>query len=374
MPAWSPDDTGTVTFTDSAHNTVTVNVTGGTTSYTADLHTLTDGTITSSLQVKTDPAGNSFTPVAGTSITLDQDSGEQAALSLSVTNTDVGASAAKTVPFTIAGLESDDTGTVTFTDSAHNTVTVARQRRHDQLHRRPAHADRRYDHLLAAGRHRSGRQHFTPVAGTSITLDQDSGEQAALSLSVTNTDVGQQRGHDGSVHDCRPGVLKTPALSPSPTSAHNTVTVNVTGGTTSYTGRPHTLTDGTITSSLQVATDPAGNSFTPVAGTSITLDQDSGEQAALSLSVTNTDVGQQRGQDGAVHDCRPGSGRHRHRHLHRLGAQYGDGERQRRHDQLHRRPAHADRRYDHLLAAGQNRSGRQQLHAGRRHQHHARPG
>ena len=99
------DDTGAVTFTD-GHTTVVVPVTGGTTSYTANLHTLTDGTITSSLQVTTDPAGNSFTPVAGTSITLDQDTGEQAALSLSVTNTDVGASAAKTVPFTIAGLES----------------------------------------------------------------------------------------------------------------------------------------------------------------------------------------------------------------------------------------------------------------------------
>src|SRR5262249_25260605 len=34
------------------------------------------------------------------------------------------------------------------------------------------------------------------------------------------------------------------------------------------------LADGPISSSLAVATDPAGNSFTPVAGNSVTLDQD----------------------------------------------------------------------------------------------------
>ena len=48
--------TGTVTFTDAASNTVTVTVNGSGT-YSADLHTLTDGQITSSLSF-TDTAGN----------------------------------------------------------------------------------------------------------------------------------------------------------------------------------------------------------------------------------------------------------------------------------------------------------------------------
>jgi hypothetical protein len=41
------------------------------------------------------------------------------------------------------------------------------------------------------------------------------------------------------------------------------------------------LTDGTITSSLAVNTDPAGNSFTPVSGNTVTLDQDTGEQMPI---------------------------------------------------------------------------------------------
>jgi uncharacterized repeat protein (TIGR03803 family) len=56
-----PEDTGTVTFTDVNGSSVVKNVTGLQTSYSADLSTLADGTITSSLAVKTDPSGNSFT-------------------------------------------------------------------------------------------------------------------------------------------------------------------------------------------------------------------------------------------------------------------------------------------------------------------------
>ena len=70
------EDTGSATFTDANNKTVTVNVSGGQTSYTANLTTLADGTITSSLAVNTDTAGNSFTPVAGTTVTLDQDKGQ----------------------------------------------------------------------------------------------------------------------------------------------------------------------------------------------------------------------------------------------------------------------------------------------------------
>jgi hypothetical protein len=61
------EDTGTVTFRDGSHAPVIVNVSGAQTNYTADLTSLADlGAITSELIVATNPAGNSFQPVAGT--------------------------------------------------------------------------------------------------------------------------------------------------------------------------------------------------------------------------------------------------------------------------------------------------------------------
>jgi hypothetical protein len=66
------EDTGTVTFTDVNHKTVVVNVNGSQITYTANLSSLADGTITSSLAVNSDAAGNTFTSVNGTSVTLTQ--------------------------------------------------------------------------------------------------------------------------------------------------------------------------------------------------------------------------------------------------------------------------------------------------------------
>jgi uncharacterized repeat protein (TIGR03803 family) len=65
------EDTGVVVFTDQANHAVLVQVSAGQTSYVADLSSLTDGAISASLQVAADPAGNSFTPVAGNGVTLD---------------------------------------------------------------------------------------------------------------------------------------------------------------------------------------------------------------------------------------------------------------------------------------------------------------
>ena len=52
-----------------------MNVSGAQTSYTAALTTLADGRITSQLSVNKDSAGNTFTPVAGNTVTLDQEYG-----------------------------------------------------------------------------------------------------------------------------------------------------------------------------------------------------------------------------------------------------------------------------------------------------------
>jgi hypothetical protein len=114
-----PQDTGTVTFTDKNNQIVQISVNGSQTSYAANLSALADGVITSSLAV------DSFSPVAGNLATLDQDLGEQAALNLTVLDTAIRVEAASAVPFTIAGLDSEDTGTVTFTDANNKTVPIS---------------------------------------------------------------------------------------------------------------------------------------------------------------------------------------------------------------------------------------------------------
>ena len=175
------DESGTLTFSDGSGHTLTLQVVQGITLSdrfqinnspvsAVNLSNFNDGTITATLSV-TDSAGNGET-VTNSSVTLDEDTGEQAALKLTVTSTDVGTAGETTVPFTISGLDPEDSGTVTFTSSNGKT----------------------------------------------------------------------------------------------------NVSVNVTGGQTSYTADISSLADGKITSSLQLNPDSAGNTFSSVAGTTITLD------------------------------------------------------------------------------------------------------
>src|SRR3974390_289158 len=101
------NQSGSVTFTDAANHQVVVDV-GANGSFTADLSTLTDGTITSSLSTS-DTAGHTAS-ATGNSVTLDTDKD----LTPDVT---VNAADPAHVTFTISGLEGDETGTMTFTDS-----------------------------------------------------------------------------------------------------------------------------------------------------------------------------------------------------------------------------------------------------------------
>jgi len=115
------DDTGTVTFTDVNHKTVLVNVNDTQTNYLADLTTLADGQITSSLSVTTDPGGSSLAPVAGNAVTLDTDKGVTPVLSFIGPVVDAAADKAWSV--TISGLD-DETGKLTFIDTAGHSVSV----------------------------------------------------------------------------------------------------------------------------------------------------------------------------------------------------------------------------------------------------------
>ena len=101
------NETATVIFTDVDNNQVSVNVNADE-SYSANLSTLDDGTITSSLVEI--GQGDLTTPVAGTSITLDTDRGLTPTMTVNAANP-------ANVTFTVGGLEGDEHGTVTFTDT-----------------------------------------------------------------------------------------------------------------------------------------------------------------------------------------------------------------------------------------------------------------
>src|SRR5205085_1888535 len=115
--------TGTVTFSDGV-NHVDVAVTGAGT-YSADLSSLTDGQITSSLSF-TDAEGNSAA-AAGNAVALDTDRAELTTRAIDDTADHViNVAEATTVSYTVDGLESGDTATVTFSDGtpAHDIVVT----------------------------------------------------------------------------------------------------------------------------------------------------------------------------------------------------------------------------------------------------------
>ena len=123
---------------------------------------------------ETDAAGNTGT--ASLNFTLDQDSAEQAALSLNLTNTNIGMAGASAVPFNITGLDPEDTGTVTFTDANNNTVQISVSGTQSSYTANlNSLADGQITSSLQVNTDRAGNI-FTPVAGTTVTLDQDKGQ------------------------------------------------------------------------------------------------------------------------------------------------------------------------------------------------------
>ena len=108
------DVTGAVTFTDSSNQHVVVNIQGSG-NYSADLSTLSDGTITSSLSAA-DAAGHA-TMSTGNTVSLDADRDLNPTVSISAANP-------SHVTFTISGLEGDEAGTITFTDAKNQQDVV----------------------------------------------------------------------------------------------------------------------------------------------------------------------------------------------------------------------------------------------------------
>jgi large repetitive protein len=109
-----PSATAKVTFSDASNHQIVVDV-GGNGTFSANLSGLTDGTITSLLSA-TAPNG-SVTTATGNSVSLDTDSSLSPTLSVNAANP-------ADVTFTVSGLESDYSGTVTFTDSTGKSDVV----------------------------------------------------------------------------------------------------------------------------------------------------------------------------------------------------------------------------------------------------------
>jgi len=101
---------------------------------------------------------------------------------------------------------------------------------------------------------------------TSYTVDHSAGEQAALALTVTNTQVNAAG--SALLNFTIAGLQPTDTGVVTFTDGQNSVSVNVNGGQGTYTANLGALSDGPISSQLAVNTNAAGHSFTPVAGSS----------------------------------------------------------------------------------------------------------
>jgi hypothetical protein len=263
------DDNGTITFSDGNHaHDVIVNIVNGVpVTNTVNLSGLTDGPITASLSAS-DPAGNHF--LATATAQLDQDIGESAAIAFADAN--IGRAKAGSEQFTVSGLGSDDNGAITFSDGnpAHNVVvnivngaSVGNSVNLSGMTDGPITAT-----LLVSD---AAGNMFSAQA--SAQLDQDIGEQASLHLTVDGnsaTPIGAAGAV--AVSFAVAGLDSEDTGTVTFTDAKGTtIQVSVNGTQTSYTANFTSLADGVIKSSLSVNPDPAGNTFTPVLGNSVTL-------------------------------------------------------------------------------------------------------
>jgi ABC-type iron transport system FetAB ATPase subunit len=241
---------------------------------------------THSYTVTATAAGNVSQQSSALKFVVDTDTDEQGSLKLTVQTTSISAAMAALVPFTIAGLESEDTGTVTFTDVNQKSVAVdVTGGQTSYTANLSSLADGTITSSLSVNTDSAGNS-FTPVGGSSVSLDQDSSEQAALKLTVNDnsaTPIGAAGA--ATVAFTVAGLDFEDSGVVTFSDGTNKVTVNVNGSQADYTANLTPLAEGTITSSLSVNADAAGNTLLPVGGNSVSLDQDSAEQGALKLTV-----------------------------------------------------------------------------------------
>ena len=297
------DARGTVTFTDPNGRTVQASVTSNGT-FSVNLSSLADGTINASLSV-TDSAGNAQTVASGNSLTLDQDLAEHPSVTVdNGSTTPIGGPSSiqvrsTAVPFAINGIESDDSGTLTFKDSSNDTVTVTITNGAAVVGTNNTTSTVNLSSLSdgsitsslslsdTAGNTFSG-------SGNTVALDRDSTE--SLSISVDNGSTTPIGGPSSTLVKSTAVPFTVGGLDTDDSGTltfsdgTHSVAVMISNGAviagtnnTASTVNLSSLSDGVIISSLSI-TDAAGNTFSS-SDNSVTLDQDTGEQTALKLTV-----------------------------------------------------------------------------------------
>ena len=270
--------TGTVTFSDGVNPNVVVSVTGNGT-YTANLHSLKDGSITSALAF-TDPENNTAA-ATGNTVTLDTDKTQVATLSVDDTADHIINNTESTaVSFTVGGLDEAGTGTVTFSDGVNPNVVVS------------VTGNGTYTanlHSLKDGSITSALAFTDPennpaaATGNTVTLDTDKAQVATLVVAdtadhiINNTESTAVSFTVGGLDEAGTGTVTfSDGVNPN-------VVVSVTGNGT-YTANLHSLKDGSITSALAF-TDPENNTAAAT-GNTVTLDTDKTQVATLSVNDT----------------------------------------------------------------------------------------
>ncbi|WP_426407043.1 Ig-like domain-containing protein [Bradyrhizobium ganzhouense] len=124
---------------------------------------------------------------------------------------------------------------------------------------------------------------------TSYAIDHSAGEQAALALAVTNTQVNAAG--SALLNFTISGLQPTDTGVVTFTDGQNSVSVNVNGGQSTYTASLSALSDGPISSQLAVNTNAAGHAFTPVAGSSAVTLTGFSSPPASGISVVQNATG-----------------------------------------------------------------------------------
>ena len=267
--------TGTVTFSDGTHH-VAVAVTGNG-SYSVDLSSLNDGNITSSLSF-TDGVGNSAA-ASGNTVALDTDKTEVATLSVNETADHViNATEAKTVSFTVGGLDDSGTGTVTFSDGTHHVAVAVTGNGSYSVDL----SSLNDGNITSSLSFTDGVGNSAAATGNTVALDTDKTEVATLSVNgtadhvINATEAKAVSFTVGGLDDSGTGTVTF-------SNGTHHVAVAVTGNG-SYSVDLSSLNDGNITSSLSF-TDGVGNSAAAT-GNTVALDTDKTEVATLSVNET----------------------------------------------------------------------------------------
>ena len=268
-----PDDNGTITFSDGTHNVVVNIVKGAPVSTSVNLSGLSDGPITATLSAS-DPAGNTFSAHASTQ--LDQDLNESPTLAFADAN--IGRAKAASEQFTVAGLESDDNGAITFSDGTHNVVV-------NIVNGAPVSTSVNLsgmtDGLVTALLSVSDAAGNTFSAHASAQLEQSLGK--SVTVTFTDANIGRVKAASEQFTVSGLGSDDNGAITFSD-GTHNVVVSIVNGAPVSPSVNLSGMTDGPITATLLVS-DAAGNTFS--AHASAQLDQDLNESPTLAFAQAN---------------------------------------------------------------------------------------